>query len=58
MELADPTNTAEYRREMKDVPKHMAEFLSAAREFMDGSAEDPAVQKKCAQMILMVPKWF
>ena len=57
-ELDDPTTTLEQRRKIKDIPRRMDEFLAAAREFADGSADDLSVQQKCAQMIYMVPKWF
>ena len=57
-ELKDPMTSADYRKELKDVPAKMDDFLRSSRRIIGKDAEDLDVHLACAQMIEMVPLWF
>lgn len=57
-ELKDPMTSADYKKELKDVPTKMDDFLRNSRRIVGRDAEDFDVHLACAQMIEMVPLWF
>jgi len=57
-QLTDPLTTSEYRKELKDVPRKIEEFLGHAEIIVNGDPANPEVQFKCIRMIHSVPHWF
>jgi hypothetical protein len=57
-ELKDPMTSADYKKELKDVPAKMDEFLRNSRRIIGKNAEELDVLLACVQMIEMVPLWF
>ena len=57
-ELKDPMTSADYKKELKDVPAKMDEFLLNSRRIIGKNAEELDVLLACVQMIEMVPLWF
>jgi len=57
-ELKDPMTSADYKKELKDVPTKMDDFLRNSRRIVGRDAKDFDVHLACAHMIEMVPLWF
>jgi protein phosphatase len=57
-ELKDPMTSADYKKELKDVPAKMDDFLRNSRRIIGKDAEDFDVHLACAHIIEMVPLWF
>lgn len=57
-DLRDPSTSEDYRRELKEIPEKMSEFIDNAKRIVGRDAADPDVHLACARMIELVPLWF
>ncbi len=57
-DLRDPSTSKDYRRELKEIPEKMSEFIDNAKRIVGRDAADPDVHLACARMIELVPLWF